>query len=411
MAEPEYKRWAAASVKEALEVFRVVFVSGVRQCGKTTLTRQLALPDSELRSLDNSAMKKVASEDPTGFVKRKRLGPLVIDEIQKVPSLLPEIKLVVDENTAKGQYLVTGSANIKTLPTVTESLAGRMGTVRLRPLTYGEVAGTEPTFVKRALKGDFPGVVKGFSKADVIGFAFRGGYGEALDLSSRAKRLWFKSYLDAMLLHDIRELMDVRAYQTLRKMAEDLFARSAKFFDATEFMSAYGIRQETFTRYLSILKTLFLVDEVEAWHETDYGGLGKRSKYFAADTGMMASVLNWNEDEVNFDSDRAGKLIETWVYNQLAPQVDLEADISITQFRDKQKHEIDFMLTGAGYTTLGIEVKAGSDVGKGDFKNLAWFRDKVAKDKPFTGIVLYAGDTTLPFGKNLYAVPLGAICG
>ena len=411
MAETEYKRWAAASVKEALEVFRVVFVSGVRQCGKTTLTRQIALPDSELRSLDNSAMKKVAIEDPAGFVKRKRLGPLVIDEIQKVPSLLPEIKLVVDRNTAKGQYLVTGSANIKTLPTVTESLAGRMGTVRLRPLTHGEVAGTEPMFVKRALNGDFPDVVKGFSKADVIGLAFRGGYGEALDLSSRAKRLWFKSYLDAMLLHDIRELMDVRAYQTLRKMAEDLFARSAKFFDATEFMSAYGIRQETFARYLSILKTLFLVDEVEAWHETDYGGLGKRSKYFAADTGMMASVLNWNEEEVNFDSDRAGKLIETWVYNQLAPQVDLESDISITQFRDKQKHEIDFMLTGTGYTTLGIEVKAGSDVGKGDFKNLAWFRDNVAKDKPFTGIVLYAGDTTLPFGKNLYAVPLGAICG
>ena len=410
MPEPEYKRWASASVKEALDVFRVVFVSGVRQCGKTTLTKQLALPDSELRSLDDSAMKKVAIEDPAGFVKRKRRGPLVIDEVQKAPSLLPEIKLVVDENTAKGQYLVTGSANIKTLPTVTESLAGRMGTVRLRPLAHGEIAGNSPMFLKRTLNGDFPDVVKGFSKADVIGFAFRGGYGETLDLSFRAKRLWFKSYLDAMLLHDIRELMDVRIYHTLRRMAEDLFARSAKFFDATEFMSAYGIRQETFTRYVSILKTLFLVDEVEAWHETDYNGLGKRSKYFAADTGMMASVLNWNEDEVGFDSDRAGKLVETWVYNQLAPQVDLESDISITQFRDKQKHEIDFMLTGAGYTTLGIEVKAGSDVGKSDFKNLAWFRDNVAKDKPFTGIVLYAGDTTLPFGKNLYAVPLGAIC-
>ena len=148
MPEPEYKRWASASVKEALEVFRVVFVSGVRQCGKTTLTKQLALPDSELRSLDDSAMKKVAIEDPAGFVKRKRRGPLVIDEVQKAPSLLPEIKLVVDENTAKGQYLVTGSANIKTLPTVTESLAGRMGTVRLRPLAHGEIAGNSPMFLK-----------------------------------------------------------------------------------------------------------------------------------------------------------------------------------------------------------------------------------------------------------------------
>ena len=410
MAKVEYKRWASASVKEALEIFRVVFVSGVRQCGKTTLTKQLALPGAELRSLDNSAMKTVASEDPAGFVRRNGSGPLIIDEIQKVPSLLPEIKLAVDENTDKGQYLVTGSANIKTLPSVTESLAGRMGTVRLRPLAQGEVAGYSPTFIPRAFAGDFPGVVKGFSKADVIRLAFRGGYGETLNLTARAKRLWFKSYLDAMLLHDIRELMDVRAYQTLRKMAEDLFARSAKFFDATEFTSAYGIKQETFTRYMAILKTLFLVDEVEAWRETDYDGLGKRSKFFAADTGMMTSVLNWNEEEVNFDSDRAGKLVETWVYNQLAPQVDREAGFSITQFRDKQKHEIDFMVTDAGGATLGVEVKAGSDVRKSDFKNLAWFRDNVAKGRAFSGIVLYAGTTTLPFGKDLYAVPLGAIC-
>ena len=410
MSKAEYKRWAAASVKEALDIFRVVFVSGVRQCGKTTLTKQLALPSAEMRSLDNSAMKQVAIEDPAGFVRRNGAGPLVIDEIQKVPSLLPEIKLAVDANTEKGQYLVTGSANIKTLPSVTESLAGRMGTVRLRPLAHGEIAGEAPTFIARAFHQDFPGIVNGFSKADVIRLAFLGGYGETIDLSVRAKKLWFTSYLDAMLLHDIRELMDVRAYQTLRKMAEEIFARSAKFFDATEFTSAYGIKQETFSRYMSILKTLFLVDEVEAWHETDYDGLGKRSKFFAADTGMMASLLNWSEEEVNFDSDRAGKLVETWVYNQLAPQIDLEGDFTITQFRDKQKREIDFMVADSKGSTLGIEVKAGSDVGKGDFKHLAWFRDNIAKENAFTGIVLYAGAATLPFGKNLYAVPLGAIC-
>ena len=127
---------------------RIMLAGTASGCGKTTLTKQLALPDSELRSLDDSAMKKVAIEDPAGFVKRKRRGPLVIDEVQKAPSLLPEIKLVVDENTAKGQYLVTGSANIKTLPTVTESLAGRMGTVRLRPLAHGEIAGNSPMFLK-----------------------------------------------------------------------------------------------------------------------------------------------------------------------------------------------------------------------------------------------------------------------
>lgn len=154
-----------------------------------------------------------------------------------------------------------------------------MGTIRLRPLAHGEIAGNEPTFLKRAFAGDFSATLKGYSKADVLELAFAGGYGETLEMSSRAKKIWFKSYLDSLLLHDIRELMDVRSYQILRKMMEALLGRSAKFVDATEFTSAFGIKHETFSRHLSILKTLYLIDEVEAWHRTDYDGLGKRSKH------------------------------------------------------------------------------------------------------------------------------------
>ena len=410
MGKIEYSRWVIDSVKEALGIFRVVAIYGARQCGKTTLARQLAIPGSEIRSLDNSAMCRVANEDPAGFISKKKSHLLIIDEVQKAPVLFPEIKLVVDENTEKGQYLLTGSANIRELPSVTESLAGRMGTIRLRPLAHGEIAGNEPTFLKRAFAGDFSATVEGYSKADVLELAFAGGYGETLEMSSRVKKIWFKSYLDSLLLHDIRELMDVRSYQILRKMMEALLGRSAKFVDATEFTSAFGIKHETFSRYISILKTLYLIDEVEAWHGTDYDGLGKRSKYFAADTGMMASLLDWNIDKVNFDSDRAGKIIETWVYQQLASQIDLNPDYTISQFRDKQKREIDFLITADDGNMLGVEVKSGSDVSKSDFKHLAWFRDNMSRDSAFIGIVLYTGATTLPFGKDLYAVPIGDIC-
>ena len=410
MERIEYRRWAVESVKEALGIFRVVAIYGARQCGKTTLAKQLAIPGSEIRSLDNSAMRRVANEDPAGFIGKRDPHLLIIDEIQKAPSLLPEIKLVVDANAGKGQYLLTGSANIRELPSVNESLAGRMGAIRLRPLAHGEMVGSQPTFLKRAFAGDFSTTVKGYSKSDIIELAFIGGYGETLGMSSRAKKIWFKSYLDSLLLHDIRELMDVRSYQILRKMVEALLGRSAKFFDATEFTSAFGIKNETFSRYLSILKTHYLIDEVEAWHGTDYDGLGKRSKYFAADTGMMASLLDWKVDDVNFDSDRSGKIVETWVYQQLASQLDLSPDCSLSQFRDKQKREIDFIITADDGSIVGIEVKAGSDVGKGDFKHLTWFRDNMARGGNFTGIVLYTGATTLPFGKNLYAVPIGEVC-
>ena len=410
MAEIEYKRWATKSIQEALAIFRTVFIAGARQCGKTTLAKQIHVPSDNWRTLDNSAQRKVATEDPAGFIVRRDAGPMVIDEIQKVPALLPEIKRQVDEDTSKGQYLLTGSANILNLPAITESLAGRMGTIRLRTLAHGEIVGNSPTFLQRSFNHDFQSRLTGYTKRDVLALAFRGGYGETLELSPRAKKLWFKSYLDALLLHDVRELMDVRAYHVLRQMMEMMLAYSAKFFTEESFTTALGIKHETFVRFLSILKTLYLVDEVPAWHQGDYDGLNKRSKYFVSDTGLIASMLNWREEDVYLDSDRSGKLVESWVYNQLTAQTDLAPDFAIYQYRDKQKREIDFIIVSDDGKLLGIEVKAGSDVGESDFRALKWFRDNLAKDRPFTGVVVYTGELTLPFGQSLYAIPIGEIC-
>ncbi len=404
-----YSRWAVESVKEALSIWRSVFIAGVRQCGKTTLTQQLDVP-AEIRSLDDSALLSVANEDPAGFVKRPSGRVMIVDEIQKAPKLLPEIKRVLDSDNAKGQYLLTGSADIKTLPNVTESLAGRMGTIRLRPLAMGEINGKAPLFLKRAFAKDFPATIKGFDKAAILNLAFNGGYPEAIGLHHRAKRQWFKAYLDALLLHDIRKLMDVRAFAVLRKMMEMMLAHSSKFFAENKLTCSLQIKHETFVRFLAILKTLYLIDEVPPWQDSDYDGIGKRSKFIAADTGMIAAVLNWSIDEVALDSDRSGKIVESWVYNQIAPQLDINPGYSISQYRDSRKREIDFVVESDDGSILGIEVKCGSAVGKGDFAHLAWFRDNIASQRNFIGIVLYTGEHTLPLGKNLYAVPMGLLC-
>ena len=409
MSEKIYERWAVSSIKEALSIWRSVFIAGARQSGKTTLAHQ-ALSNGDFRSLDDSALLDVAITDPAGFVKQRTDSVMIIDEIQKAPKLLPEIKRVLDNNNTKGQYLITGSADIKTLPSVTESLAGRMGTIRLRPLACGEITGRNPTFLNQAFAADFPVFVKGYDKDAILDIAFKGGYPETLEMKSVAKRLWFKSYLDSLLLHDIRKLMDVRAYAILRKMMEAMLARSSKFFSENEIMSALGIGHDTFTRFLAILKTLYLIDKVPPWTSSDYAATGKRSKYIAADTGMMAAILNWKLTDVTFDSDRSGKIIESWVYNQIAPLADLDPGISITQFRDNRKREIAFIVEADDGKILGLEVKAGSAVSKSDFAHLAWFRDNIAREGRFTGIVLYTGEHTLPLGKDLYAVPLGTLC-
>lgn len=261
----EYKRWAIESIKDALGMWRTVFIAGVRQCGKTTLARQMALENSVMRSLDDTALLNVAKIDPAGFVARRDVRTMIIDEVQKAPMLIPEIKRMADISSEKGQYLLTGSANLASLPTVTESLAGRMGMMRLRTLAEGEICGRAPDFLARAFAGDFPAKVaesESFDKAHILHLAFRGGYPEVLTLSQMQRRRWFKAYLDALLLHDIRELMDVRAYDVLRRLAEMVFARSSKLFAENEITTALGIKHETYVRFMAILKTLYLIEEI-----------------------------------------------------------------------------------------------------------------------------------------------------
>ncbi|MCL2833822.1 MAG: AAA family ATPase, partial [Treponema sp.] len=177
----DYPRWRMANVKDALKTRRVVVISGARQTGKTTLAKQGMDKSSVFRPLDIDVFYESAVNDPTGFVKNDS-GTMVIDEVQKVKKLITEIKYVVDNNNRPGQYLLTGSANINSLPEVAESMAGRIKNIRLRPLTQGEILSKKPSFLKRAFAMNFPKQVIGYDKKAIFDLAFRGGFPEAVRL-------------------------------------------------------------------------------------------------------------------------------------------------------------------------------------------------------------------------------------
>ena len=151
---------------------------------------------------------------------------------------------------------------------------------------------------------------------------------------------------------------------------------------------------------LSVLKAAF--------SKSDYDLLGKRPKWFATDASLLANILSWNEDEVYLDQSRNGKLIETWVYQQLAAMADVGGTYGISHYRDGKKREIDFVVERDDGNLLGIEVKSGA-VGSSDFSNLKWFAANIAKGTPFTGIVVHSGKDVLPFGDGFYAVPFAAL--
>ena len=401
-------RWQEKEVISSLKNFRVVNLTGARQCGKTTLSNMLSLPQASRFALDNDETRKAAANDPYGFVARRGGGTFIIDEIQKVPELLNAIKMRVDKDDAKGQYLLTGSSNLHFVKAVSDSLAGRIGRVRLRTLSLGERIGGKGDFLDRAFNRDFPDVIPGFGKRKIIGLASESGYPEAVDLDARFRRKWFLAYLENLLVKDIRDVTEIRKLEVLRKIARWLLSYSSKFFEISELAAKVGVGKATVEAYIAALKALYLFDEVPPWSKSDYSKIGKRSKYFASDAGLVANILGWDEESIYMNDDRSGKVIETWAYQNLASLADLGCDYELSQYRDSKKREIDFIVERPDGAMLGIEVKSGSSFGAEEFKHLKWFANNLAKGD-FTGIVLYSGEHTLRFGEGFYAVPLAAL--
>lgn len=402
-----YIRWQKSSLKEALASRRVVMLTGARQCGKTTLAKTLVDDDVSYRTLDDRTTRQAAESDPHLFVKHVADGGvLIIDEVQKVPDLLPAIKQVVDRDNRPGQFLITGSANILTLPTVQESLAGRIGKVRLRPLSQGEITNLKPLFLERAFVQDFKRGAKRHNRNDLIEVIFRGGFPEPIRLQGKARRGWHIDYIDALIEHDLNDVANIRRTDAMKDLLQVLAAWSSKFMDVSAIGANLAADRRTLASYISALRAFYIVESVSAWQKTDYDRVGKASKLFMADTGMIAALLNWKTADFASDADKAGKAFETFAYNELAVQIDAAEDAyQLYHYRDKDKREIDFLIERNDRHKLALEIKSGISIKKSDFKHIEWFRDNLSKGAPVIGVVLYAGDDILPFGKNLWAVP------
>jgi uncharacterized protein len=404
-----YKRWITDVVQSSLKERRATILVGPRQSGKTTLVRKLLLENSDYRTLDDVTLLAAAQADPHAFVKRS--GKLmIIDEVQRAPDLLLAIKKEVDENSEKGQYLLTGSANIRQLPTVKESLAGRVAKLQLRPLAQGEILGKKPNFLQQAIAQQFVDPHEHYDRDCVITLALRGGFPEPLTLSEKTGVGWHTDYLEALIDHDLKEIINIRRRDDMHRLLDVLATWSSQYIDLSAIQSALAIKRQTLESYLNALEALFLFERLPAYAKTDYARIGKRPKLYMNDSGMMAALLKWNKDKVRLDNSRLGKLVETLVYNEIATQVSCYSGYQLYHYRDREQREIDLIVESDQGELLGIEVKAGSSVKKEHFKHLSWFQDSlVKKGQSFVGIVLYTGERVVSFGNNQWAVPMGCL--
>src|SRR3990167_3033891 len=331
-----YYRWQEKTIENALKTRRVLLLSGARQCGKTTLAKQLAGKDTTYRTLDDIALRMLAESDPLGFIKHSG-QLLIIDEIQRAPELLSAIKMTVDEDTRPGQFLLTGSANIQSLPGTQESLAGRIRKIRLRPLCQGEILRVAPTFLKNAFHQNFPSFThnKNFTRRELLEIAFRGGFPEAVALSSKERAAWHEDYIEALIERDLKDIAHITRYQAMKELIKILAAWSGKLMDLSVMGSSLAIRRSTIESYINALEALYVVERVSAWIKTDYDRVGKKDKVYRTDSGQMAALLNWHIDQIELDADRSGKLIETFIFNELSAQIDAsEEKYQLFHYRD-----------------------------------------------------------------------------
>ena len=404
------RRHIQDSVRRAMTDTPVVLLNGARQTGKTTLAQALAAGSgAQYFTFDDLATLALTAGDPSGFI-RNLTGPVVLDEIQKAPNLFPAIKLAVDKDRQPGRFLLTGSANVLTLPRLSESLAGRMEVIPLYPFSAGELAGAAEGFLARLFAGTIATSKRASAGGDMAARLTRGGYPEATQREAEDRRgAWFASYISTILQRDVRDLARVDALHTLPNLLKLLAARASGLLNLADVGRDAGLPHTTLTRYLALLETVFLVHRLPAWSHNLGQRLVKAPKLHLVDSGLACHLLGADARRLSEDRPLMGRLLESYVVGELRKQVSwADSRTALYFFRTATGLEVDVVLEQPDGSVAGIEVKASASVGASDFAALKTLRNQLGQLFR-AGVVLYLGDQVVPFGDKLWLVPLPAL--
>jgi predicted AAA+ superfamily ATPase len=412
-----YFRKLTPHLYDALADSPVVLLVGARQTGKTTLAQQIVSGSSEGHqpsrtyvTLDDITVQAAAKSDPTGFIANLS-GSVVIDEIQRAPELFQAIKVSVDRDRRPGRFLLTGSANILLLPRLSESLAGRMEILTLRPLAQAEIEGAQANAADRLFADSLPAkALPALQRDEMIRRLLKGGYPEPLGRTSETRRrAWFTSYLTTILQRDVRDISHIADLSALPRLLALLASRTAALLNLSDISSAVAIPYSTLQRYMAVLEATFLIQQLPAWSTNLGTRLVKSPKLLIDDTGLAAALLGLDSRRLVDDPAVLGQLLETLV----ATELDKDASWSETRprlfhFRTHARQEVDLVLESPAGRVVGVEVKAARSVGPGDFAGLRSLAEN-AGSRFLRGVVFYSGDQVVPFGSGLHAIPLSLL--
>ena len=405
-----YPRYSAYNIREALADTPVVFVMGPRQVGKTTLVKSLIDEEWEYITLDDQTQLEIAKADPVGFIRNLPPKQIALDEVQRLPELFVSIKQSVDENRQPGRFLLTGSANALLLPRLSDSLAGRMESVRLTTLSECEIQGCQPTFLAKLLSQEAPSARETRLRDHLLERIVTGCFPEPQQRSSERRiTAWYQQYVSTLIQQDIQDLTHVDHPDLMTKLLKLTAFYAGKLVNLTELGNKLGLTRQTIQKYMALLEQLFLVEQLPAWHTNEYKRLVKKPKIHSIDTGMMCAIRGLTQERLARQPADFGLLLESFVYNELRKQATwINEPVSFFHYRDKDKVEVDVIIENGIGDCFAVEVKAAATLNSKDFTGLKRFQN-IAGERFKLGILLYDGDHTTAFGDQLFAVPIGAL--
>ena len=394
-------RLVVPSLVERLGVMPAVVVTGARQTGKSTLVQELIPGSRRFFSLDDLDALDLARRNPGELLAGA--GPVTIDEVQKAPDLLQEVKRAVDQDLRPGRFLLTGSANLLLMGQISESLAGRASYLTLWPMTHREQQGAGRGGIWEELlqsdSEDWPDLLAAGpdDPQDWRQLARRGGFPRpALRLGAASERdIWFDDYVRTYLERDLSDISSVAALPDFRRLMRMTCLRIGQLVNQTELGRDAALSQPTVHRYLNLLETSYMLVRVPAYAVNRTKRLIKSPKLYWADTGLALFLAGGQPQ---------GAHLENIVLNSLLAWRDARpGPVDIFYWRTASGEEVDFVIE-AGDDLLPVEVKSSARPRLRDGEHIRTFRSEYG-EQARDGLVLHDGREVKWLTPNVLAAP------
>lgn len=414
------KRTIDDEILKAAKYFPCIVLYGPRQVGKSTSINHLFKEKIKSVTMDDLEERKSASDNPRIYLE-KQGWPLIIDEIQKVPELLDEIKVIVDKEKQKWlkdnipnklMFILTGSNRYKLRQGVSESLAGRVAVLEMNSLSLAEKSGVGNHIfypdIDNLISIEKKSKLKYKNVSELYKEIFKGGMPEYVSLN-KPRDLFFNSYIQTYIVEDVRNIINPGNETTFKKFMSIVALRTASQVNYTDISNKVGVDVKTVINWLSILQSSGIIHLLHPYMPNMSDRIIKAPKLYFMDTGLCAYLCGWKNEKMLEDGIMSGAFFETFIVSDIIKNLQansIDPDMYLYYYRDSSQKEVDLLYVDTrGITPIEIKKSTSPSNPTKNFDALKKYKEPI-----LPGLVVDCVNKILPINEKAYSYPAFRIC-